>query len=108
MKILGLCFLLSSALAANAPAQQLSETTGLNGDYPPIQKWLARDRETRLPRIGTDDYVLSLEERDLSCVYMRTYRVKRESRDSDVTHASGYTKCVPVERFTMKTAVESK
>ncbi|HEY1401300.1 MAG TPA: hypothetical protein VF953_06905 [Terriglobales bacterium] len=119
MKILGLCFLfLSSALVVDAPAQQEGNAPALNTDKAAIQKWLARGEQTRLPRIDSDRVILSPDDRDSSilplgdleptCVYMRTYRVKREARDSDVTRPAGYTTCVPVARFVVKRAVESK
>jgi len=114
MKILGLCFLfLSSALVVDAPAQQEGNAPALNTDKAAIQKWLARGEQTRLPRIDSDRVILSPDDRDSSIlplgdVYMRTYRVKREARDSDVTRPAGYTTCVPVARFVVKRAVESK
>jgi hypothetical protein len=117
MKTLGLCFLfLSSVLVVNAPAQQQSNAPALNTDKAAIQKWLARGGQTRWPRINSDrsifspddrdSSIFSLYDREWSCAYMRTYRVKREARDSDITRAAGYTKCVPMERFEMKRAVE--
>jgi len=43
-----------------------------------------------------------------SCAYMRTYRVKRQARDSDTVFPAGYTTCVPMQRFEMKSAVETR
>jgi hypothetical protein len=40
------------------------------------------------------------------CAFMRTYRVKRDSRDSDMVRADGYTTCVPTARVTLKSTVE--
>ena len=119
MKTLGLCFLfLSSALAVDALAQQQSNAPPLNTNMAAIQEWLARGGQTKSPQIDSDrvilspddsdSSILSLDDRESSCVYMRTYRVKREARDSDVTHPAGYTTCVPVARFLVKRAVESK
>src|SRR5712692_2267447 len=119
MKILGLCFLfLSSALVVDAPAQQEGNAPALNTDNAAIQKWLARGEQTMLPRIDSDrvvlspddgdGFTLSLHDNNASCVYIRTYRVKREARDSDVTRPAGYTTCVPVARFMVKSAAESK
>jgi hypothetical protein len=119
MKPLGLCFLfLSSVFVADASAQQQSNSPALNTDNAAIQKWLARGEQTMLPRIDSDrvilspddgdGFTLSLHDNNASCVYMRTYRVKREARDSDITRPAGYTTCVPVARFVVKRAVESK
>lgn len=40
------------------------------------------------------------------CAYMRTYRVKRHDRDSDVVSPAGYTTCVPSKRFELRSAVQ--
>jgi hypothetical protein len=119
MKTLGLCFLfLSSALVVDAVAQQQSNAPALNTDKAAIQKWLARGGPAKWPRVDRDrvilspddrdSSILSLDDREASCVYMRTYRVKREDRDSDVTRPAGYTTCVPAARFVVKRAVEPR
>jgi hypothetical protein len=119
MKPLVLCFLfLSSVFVADASAQQQSNSPALNTDNAATQKWLARGEQTMLPRIDSDrvilspddgdGFTLSLHDNNASCVYMRTYRVKREARDSDVTRPAGYTTCVPVARFIVKRAVEPR
>lgn len=43
-----------------------------------------------------------------SCAYMRTYRVKRQTRGSDAVSPAGYTTCVPMQRFEMRSAVETR
>jgi hypothetical protein len=109
MKTLGLCFpFLLSVLVVNASAQQQSNSPALNTDKEAIQKWLARGGQTKWQGIDSDRIMLSLDDNNASCVYMRTYRVKREARDSDVTRPAGYTTCVPVARFVVKSAAESK
>jgi hypothetical protein len=119
MKPLGLCLLfLLSVLVVDASAQQRSNSPALNTDNAAIQKWMARGEQTMLPRIDSDrvilspddgdGFTLSLHDNNASCVYMRTYRVKREARDSDVTRPAGYTTCVPVARFIVKRAVEPR
>jgi hypothetical protein len=119
MKTLGLCFpLLLSVLVVNASAQQQSNAPALNTDKAAIQKWLVRGGQAKWPRVDSDrviltpedsdSSILSLDDRESSCVCMRTYRMKREARDSDVTHPAGYTTCVPVARFLVKRAMESK
>ena len=117
MKTLVRCFLfLSLVLVANAPAQEQSNAPQSDTDKAAIQKGLARQGQTRLRGIEGDRIFLSPDESDgfleplgdqePGCVYMRTYRVRREARDSDVTRPAGYTTCVPVTRFSMKRATE--
>ncbi len=43
-----------------------------------------------------------------SCAYMRTYRVKRQARSSDTVAPAGYTTCVPMRHFEMRSAVETR
>lgn len=45
---------------------------------------------------------------DNYCAYMRTYRVKRKYRRSDVVGPAGYTTCVPTKRFEMRSAVQTE
>jgi len=117
MKTLGLCFLfLSFALVVNAPAQEQPNAPQLNTDKAAIQKWLARKGQTKwlgtegdrifLSNDDSDGFLLPLGDQEPSCVYMRTYRMKREARGSDVTRPAGYITCVPVGRFAMKRAVQ--
>jgi len=116
MKTLGLCFLfLSSVLVINAPALEQPNAPQLNTDKAAIQKWLAHQGQPKwrgiggdrifLPPDDSDGFLQPLGDQEPSCVYMRTYRVKRETRNSDVTSPAGYTTCVPVARFAVKRAV---
>ncbi|MBZ5657340.1 MAG: hypothetical protein LAO56_18895 [Acidobacteriia bacterium] len=108
MKTLGLCSVLLFALASIAPAQVSSEDASrapiLNPDKDEFQQWLAH---ASTPGRTIDDVRASTwsAEGDSFCAFMRTYRVKREHRGSDVAHLAGYTKCVPTKRFEMKSAV---
>ena len=43
-----------------------------------------------------------------SCAYMRTYRVKRQAHGSDTVAPAGYTTCVPMRHFEMRSAVETR
>src|SRR5258708_4797362 len=110
MKTLGLCSLLLFVLLAIVPAHGQSDALTLNTNKDAIQKWLARKAQSGegyqviLPP-QDNNFVISLDELEPGCMYMRTYRVKREARDSDVTRPPGYTTCVPMWRFTMKSAV---
>ena len=88
----------------------------MNTDTAAIQEWLERQGHTTWPRIAgnrtflspndDDGFLLPLGDQEPSCVFMRTYRVKREARDSDVTRPAGYTTCVPAGRFAVKRAVK--
>jgi hypothetical protein len=51
------------------------------------------------PNLASDPIVISPGTLDASCAYMRTYRVKRDSPDSDSTRPAGYTTCVPLAKF---------
>ncbi|HTR23243.1 MAG TPA: hypothetical protein VMI10_04620 [Terriglobales bacterium] len=55
-------------------------------------------------RFGPD----ASEAGDRACAYMRTYRVKRHRRGWDVVGPAGYTTCVPMRRFEMRSAVERR
>jgi len=116
MKTLVRCFLfLSLVLVANAPAQEQSNAPQSDTDKAAIQKWLAHQGQPKwrgiggdrifLPPDDSDGFLQPLGDQEPSCVYMRTYRVKRETRNSDVTSPAGYTTCVPVARFAVKRAV---
>lgn len=47
-------------------------------------------------------------ETDKVCEYLRVYRVRRPSSDSDVTVPSGYTVCVPSWKTSLRSAVETR
>jgi hypothetical protein len=47
-----------------------------------------------------------LQPEDTLCLTMRTYKVARDDRRSDSTHAVGYTTCQPATRFHVHTADE--
>jgi hypothetical protein len=104
MNTLGLSLLLLlPALVVNAAAQgQAKDSTA--ADKAIIQEWLAHANRPDSATIQGDRFILSLDDRDTFCAYMRTYRVKREERGSDVTRPAGYTTCVPVQRFGVKRA----
>lgn len=117
MKILGLCFLLSVCLAPISQAQKWP-----NQDTPNLTKtdqvpqnslstghlsFFEHSQSTphlRLHRVDPD--ALSEMFSEPFCAYMRTYRVKREYRNSDVVSPAGYTTCVPSTRFEVRSAVQ--
>lgn len=41
---------------------------------------------------------------DFTCLSIRSYVVKRDSKNSDSVHPAGYMTCVPAKRFRLKTA----
>jgi hypothetical protein len=43
---------------------------------------------------------------EITCLSMRTYRVKRDRPQSDATVPAGYSTCTPSKRFDVKSAVE--
>jgi hypothetical protein len=44
---------------------------------------------------------------DVTCYTVQSYRVKRQSRDSDVVEPAGYSTCLRASKFGVKKAVES-
>ena len=50
--------------------------------------------------------VLPEAESDGACLFIRSYRVVRDSPRSDSVHRDGYTTCVPAARFRMYTTVD--
>jgi hypothetical protein len=50
--------------------------------------------------------VLTNGDSDRTCLFIRAYRIIRDSQDSDLTHRDGYTTCVPAARFRMYTTVQ--
>ena len=51
---------------------------------------------------------LALASNDADCLVIRTYQVKRDNPNSDLTRAVGYTECQPAAQYQMKIAVESR
>jgi hypothetical protein len=110
MKTLGLSFILSICLAslghAQAAGDQNSHTTKPSAEKP----GLVTD-----PVAGgaADRLILNLnsdqpDSANSSCASMRTYRVKRRGRGSETVGPAGYTTCVPMRRFEMRSAVEPR
>ena len=100
MKILGLCLLLL-CLAAASPAQTPSRPTDdavANQDSGAVLQPFAMKSATGDLRASDNAQTF--------CACMRTYRVKRKYRGSDVVRPAGYTKCVPTQRFEFRTAVQ--
>lgn len=103
-------FLLSGPLLVGQ-SEPAPGTPRINSDRAAVQKWLTRAQQSQFSQftngsLRDDDMIVSQElDGTEFCAYMRTYRVKRESRGSDATRPAGYTTCVPAARFTIKSAV---
>src|SRR5438046_4992760 len=107
MKSLSLCFFLF-VLISNVPAQEQSKATSSANDAV-VQAWLSHANELDSTRNKGGSFILSPDsgspdDRDAYCAFMRTYRMKREDRESDATRPAGNTTCVPVQRFGVKRA----
>ena len=59
------------------------------------------------PKIRRFDRMQSLDSGTAAefCAFIRTYRVRRENKGSDVVTPAGYTTCVPSRRFEVRSAV---
>ncbi|MFZ3339846.1 MAG: hypothetical protein WA213_03110 [Terriglobales bacterium] len=114
MKMMRLCFLLLLSVSfANVSYAQDAP----NQDSP---KAKASPQESDLLAAqvvpGTTDRLIYSLRSDLFvpdspgsfCAYMRTYRVKRQARGSDTVVPAGFTTCVPMTRFQMRSAVETR
>ena len=119
MKILGLCFLLFVCLATFLPAQNSPNRDLMNppkngaptGQYSQFIDHLSLPRDLdsasllRLYKADSYDGVADPYAEPF-CAYIRTYRVKREYRNSDAVSPAGYTTCVPSARFGVRSAVQ--
>ncbi len=85
--------LLATAQAQTPPAQP-------KNDQPATQQ--VRSTEPFYFRLEPD----RTQPAETFCAYMRTYRVKRQYRDTDVVAPAGYTTCVPSQRFELHSAVQ--
>jgi hypothetical protein len=66
----------------------------------------------RTPDVRTLDsraqHLLTLQQDEKTCYTLRTYRVARETPDSDSTKPAGYSTCQRATRFQLKEAVDSR
>jgi hypothetical protein len=105
MKTLGLCFLLLPFMfVPSLSAQDQSKNSQMTADDAIVQLWNAHAGQTDGARVEGDKLIIS-SDNDLNyCLYLRVYRVKLEAKKSDVTVPSGYTTCVPTNRFEKRSA----
>jgi hypothetical protein len=54
------------------------------------------------------EHILTLEQNEATCYTLRTYRVARETPDSDSTRPAGYSTCQRATRFQLRTAVDTR
>ena len=102
MRTLGLVILLAVCLAPVSRAQEPAKST--NHDPTTVQNPFQDVKPA--DRMGLRIYRDASEDGETFCAFMRTYRVKRDHRGSDVVRPAGYTTCVPTRRFELKSAVE--
>jgi hypothetical protein len=102
MKTVGLSILLASCLAPISLAQEPARPVK---DDPAALENLSPDAE---PGDSTqfDNYRNFPEPGTSYCAFMRTYKVRRQHRGSDVVRPAGYRTCVPTKRFELKSAVQ--
>jgi hypothetical protein len=109
MKIPGLCFLFVPLfLILSLSAQEQSQNSQKAADDAIVQLWNAHAAQADTARIEGDKLIISSDPDSKTCLYLRVYRVKREGKKSDVTVPSGYTTCVPVNRFEKRSAETPK
>jgi hypothetical protein len=75
----------------------------LDPDSPDLLTGRQRSQpKTRTLVMGVDGPLDS----DVTCYTIRSYRVARDSKDSDSTHVTGYSTCRPASRYGIKTTEE--
>jgi len=116
MKTVGLVIMFASLLIATAnaedsfstPAKDTPGPSVSNLDKKALGEWLLDAEHAGLAQGVDHRIILSAGDEDPFCATMRTYRMKRESRDSDSVRRSGYTTCVPMTRFRIETSAKPK
>ena len=66
------------------------------------------DADVSRPMDSRAQHLLTLQQDEKMCYTIRTYRVARESPDSDSTRPAGYSTCQRSTRFQLKEAVDSR
>ena len=101
---LPLLLLLIALSAATAAAQSASDKS------PDSSQRSAARENAPLISSNPDSHtppIFNLEQNEATCYTLRTYRVARESADSDSTRPAGYSTCQRATRFQLRTAVDS-
>ncbi len=109
MKTLGLCFLLIPCIAMTSlSAQEQWQNSPKTADDAIVQLWKAHAGDADVGNIEGSNLIISSDSDVKYCLYLRVYRMKRESKRSDATIPSSYTTCVPINRFEKKSAETPK
>jgi hypothetical protein len=105
MKTLGLfLLLLAFVLVPLGFGQDQSQVK--SADDAIVALWNGHPVSTDSGRLEGDKLIISSDSDLITCLNLRVYRQKRESRKSDVTVPAGYTTCVPTNRVNVfKTGV---
>ena len=114
--------LLAATFLCSLPAftQDHSSTSGKTPDFRTAPAATASEPWRIIPKSDKDKgFVLNTPEMDsqgiavspdgplatdFTCLSIRSYVVKRDSKNSDSVHPAGYSTCVPAKRFRLKTA----
>jgi hypothetical protein len=109
-----------SASDSSRPGSTLSQNAEADTDFFALfEDWqsssdstaggIRREQDSgKMPEPVHTQHTLTLEQNEMTCLTLRTYRVARVSPDSDTTEFAGYSTCQPGSRFQLKTAVDSK
>lgn len=98
-------FLLISLCVATAAAQS-SSSKSAGSQLRTVQQ--ENDSLVSQEPHSAIQHILTLQQDEKTCYTLRTYRVARESPDSDSTRPAGYSTCQRATRFQLKTAVDSQ
>jgi hypothetical protein len=103
-----LFFLMVSGFFGNlsAQSQATSSSPTSDADRAIVQSWSEVAKQPQEARIEGGRLILPVDHRNAVCAFLRVYRVKRETPDSDATRPAGYTTCVSTSRFTTKNSTK--
>ena len=105
MKNLALCLLLSSLVIPACAAQDEAAKAAANENDTIVRLWRAHANDADDSKFEDNNLIISSDPDSRTCMYMRVYKVKRESRHSDATIPNGYTTCVSWQRNPLHNAV---
>jgi len=110
MKLLGLVFSLLVCIAiCSAQDAPKAKSSRRQSDFQSAQVAGGAEDRLLLNMNMKPDSPDSLDNANAAtCAYMRTYRVKRQVRGSDTVAPAGYTSCVPMRHFEMRSTVETR
>jgi hypothetical protein len=102
-RLLLLSLLMSLCVASAAAQSSPSENSGTERT---VQR--GNDSVVIRPLDSRVQHILTLQQDENTCYAIRTYRVARESPDSDSTRPAGYSTCQRATRFQLKETVDSR